>query len=109
MASVGSGLRQKSSPTSAFGDQRIQDFWRGASFWYADDGQELSYHLAQFILSAVYQGGSTPPDLINEFILAAGGSDDAGATAVREVLGFDFGELLERFLGEGDWNPVRPD
>ena len=89
-------------------EERIQAFWTGESFFFTDDGNELSYHLAQFILSAVYQGGATPPDMINEFILAAGGSDDAGATAAREVLGFDSGELLERFLGEGDWNPTRP-
>lgn len=84
----------------------IQAFWTGESFGFADDGHELSYHLAQFILNAIYQGGATPPDLINEFILQAGGSDDAGASAAREVLGFELGELLEHFLGEGDWDPV---
>jgi hypothetical protein len=31
-------------------EQNIQTFWAGHSFWSPDDGQELSYHLARFLL-----------------------------------------------------------
>ncbi|MFT5106040.1 MAG: hypothetical protein ACI9UA_001663 [Pseudoalteromonas tetraodonis] len=87
-------------------EERIQGFWTGESFCYTDDGQGLSYHLAQFVLNALYQGGSTPPGLINDFILAAGASNDAGFQAAQDVLGFDIGELLDRLLGSGNWFPM---
>ena len=59
---------------------------------------------AQFLLNALYQGGSTPADLINDFILNAK-PEDAGVSAARQVLDIDLVELLARFLGEGDWEP----
>ncbi len=85
-------------------EDAIRGFWRGESFWYADEGQELSYHLAQFLLSAIYQGGHTPTNLINEFVVAAA-IEDAGVTAAREVLGMDLPAVLQEFLGEGNWEP----
>lgn len=36
---------------------RIRAFWSGESFIFADEGQELSYHLARFILHGLHDGG----------------------------------------------------
>ncbi|MEM7147389.1 MAG: hypothetical protein AAF591_19900 [Verrucomicrobiota bacterium] len=88
--------------------EKIQEFWRGESFWRPDEGQELSYHLAQFLLSGLYQGGETPAEMINEFILETK-REDAGAAAAWKVFEVELGDMLGGLLGEGeDWNPGVP-
>lgn len=85
--------------------QRIMAFWSGESFGFADEGQELSYHLARFILHGLYNGGDTPRGVLDEFFLRAK-YDDAGQSAAIEVLGISLGECLVPLLGEGDWEPA---
>jgi hypothetical protein len=74
---------------------------------FADEGQELSYHLARFILHGLYDGGATPRGVLDEFFLRAK-YDDAGQGAALEVLGISLGECLVPLLGEGDWEPAGP-
>ena len=83
----------------------IQEFWQGVSFHRADDGQELSYHLARFILHALHEGGVTPREVMDEFFLQAK-HDDAGQSAAIEVLGISLGDCVASLLGEGDWEPA---
>jgi hypothetical protein len=85
-------------------EERIQAFWSGESFWFADDGQLLSYHLAQFLLNGLYEGGVTPPTLMNQFIREAS-HEDAGVTAAKKVLDIDLTKFLTNLLGEGTWAP----
>jgi hypothetical protein len=86
----------------------LQLFWRGESFSLPDDGQELSYHLARFILHGLHQGGSTPREVMDEFFLNAK-YDDAGQSAALEVLGISLGDCVVPLLGEGDWEPALTD
>ena len=85
-------------------EERMQEFWSGESFWLADDGQLLSYHLAQFLLNGLYQGGITPPALMNQFIREAS-HENAGVSAAKDVLDIDLTKFLTNLLGEGNWAP----
>ncbi len=82
--------------------EKIMAFWKGESFWYADEGQELSYHLAQFLFSAVLSGGETSPDELHGFVESAE-IRDAGFKAFRALFGHGLEDLLSEFLGPGDW------
>ena len=85
-------------------EQNIQTFWAGHSFWSPDDGQELSYHLARFLFAALYQGGTTDPSLVSDFV-SQSKREDAGQEAAIRCLGIDFGEVLTHLLGDGKWAP----
>lgn len=85
-------------------EENIQRFWTGRSFWSPDEGQELSYHLARFLFTALYQGGTTEPRLISEFISQAK-REDAGFESALRCLDIDLGEVLHHLLGEGRWQP----
>lgn len=82
----------------------LQDFWSGDSFHLPDEGQELSYHLARFILRGLHRGGVTPREKMNEFFLRAKYAD-AGEGAALEVLGVSLGDCVACLLGEGNWEP----
>lgn len=85
-------------------EESIQAFWAGRSFWSADAGQELSYHLARFLFTALYQSGTTDPCRVSEFISQAK-RDDAGHEAAIRCLDIDLGEVLGHLLGDGRWTP----
>lgn len=86
----------------------LQSFWTGESFYFPDDGQELSYHLARFVLHSLHQGGNTPREEMDRFFLSAT-HEDAGQAAALEVFGITLGECLEPLLGQGDWEPAIAD
>lgn len=88
-------------------EDRIQAFWKGDSFWAADEGQELSYHLCRFILNGLRGGGAIPDEDIRAFILKAS-YEDAGHAAAKSVLGVKLGDSLCGLLGDGNWNPILP-
>ncbi|MCW1925431.1 hypothetical protein OKA05_22915 [Luteolibacter arcticus] len=88
-------------------EKLLQSFWTGDSFGFPDDGQELSYHLARFILHSLHQGGTTPREEMDRFFLTAT-YEDAGQSAAQEVFGISLGECLVPLLGEGNWDPVSP-
>ena len=87
-------------------EEAIQAFWAGTSFWFPDEGQELSYHLSRFLFRALYQGGSVDPAAVGEFIKNAK-REDAGYLAAKDVLDIDLAEVLSHLIGEGDWRPNR--
>jgi len=81
----------------------IQEFWRGDSFTRPDEGNELSYALAQLLtVNLAHDYGR-----FREFVLASN-AQAGGAAAAREQLGIDLGDLVGAVLGEGDWSP-RPE
>ncbi len=85
-------------------EPKIQKFWAGTSFWLPDEGQELSYHLAQFLFKALYQSGTTPPQKVSEFISDVS-REDAGLESARKHLHLDLADILANLLGDGNWAP----
>ena len=80
--------------------ERLAKFWSGESFWSPDEGQELSYHLARFVLNALYRGGETPAAELTEFVQRAS-RDDAGHAAAREVLGVELDDVVRDLVDRG--------
>jgi len=83
---------------------RIQGFWRGETFWSPDEGQELSYHLAAFLLEAAAGRAGSDLAQLAEFVRNADRLDGGAAAAIGH-LDLAFGEVLEGLLGPGDWEP----
>ena len=90
----------------------IQQFWSGWSFLRGDDGNLLSYDLAQTMVAQLARDWTA----FERFALAAG-RDDGGAAAARDTLDVDLGALacllLDRDLDVA-WQPAphawrRPD
>jgi len=85
-------------------DERIQQFWTGASFRRQDDGNLLSYELARIMVAQM--GRDWPA--FEQFARHARRAD-AGAAAAREHLALDLGAyaslIVEREPGAG-WTPA---
>jgi hypothetical protein len=79
----------------------IDEFWSGASFYRADDGQRLSYSLAEVLVRNMISDFGKK---FNRFLVAAH-RDDAGNAAAREVFGVSLGDRMAQFLGPGNWQP----
>ena len=77
----------------------IQEFWSGKSFLRSDDGNMLSYDLAQRITGVAAHND----DAFRAFVLDAD-LGDAG-TSAEHWLGYPLEHLVIRVLGEGDWRP----
>lgn len=77
----------------------IQEFWSGKSFLRSDDGNMLSYDLAQRITGVAAHSD----DAFRAFVLDAD-LRDAGVSA-EHWLGYPLEHLAIRVLGEGDWRP----
>ncbi len=86
-----------------WGEEEIQEFWSGDSFSRPDEAQELSYHLAQFVVNSLSQD-------YDAFIQFANKANDidGGESAAIEVYGGSLGNLITQFFGVGDWSP-RPE
>ena len=82
--------------------ETIQEFWSGASFSRSDDGQRLSYQMAQILVSNISENA----DAFREFINLAN-FDDGGEAAMNQVYDLGLADLAASFLGEGDWQ-TRP-
>jgi len=83
--------------------ERMQEFWSGESFHRTDDGNALSYDLAQGIVALLGREWTS----FTRFVLGAK-RDDAGAAAARAALNLDLGELAAatlRFPARKDWSP----
>ena len=83
-------------------EDKIQEFWSGESFSRPDDGQHLSYHLAQFLVQSLSKEYRT----FKDFILQAD-YPDGGESAANTVYNNSLGYLVEGLLGNGDWAPNR--
>ena len=79
---------------------QIQEFWSGDSFFRPDEGQKLSYQLAQLMVGRF----SENYDSFVEFVNAAS-FEDGGEKPMKEVFGMSLGDLVAGFLGEGHWQP----
>jgi len=80
--------------------QTIQEFWRGDSFSRPDDGQKLSYQLAQILVTNLSRNYDAFTKYVNKANYA-----DGGEAAIEEVYGLSLGDMIYNFLGEGDWFP----
>ncbi|QDU42431.1 hypothetical protein Mal52_08920 [Symmachiella dynata] len=79
----------------------IDAFWSGESFYASDEGQELSYHLAQILYRNLV---SDYPKQIARFLNSANYSD-AGEAALVDVCGVSLCDRVTQFLGQGAWSP----
>jgi len=86
-----------------WGEKEIQQFWSGESFHRPDEGQELSYHLAQFAVNSL----SKDYEAFVQFVNAANFSD-AGESAAYKIFDGSLGNLIAQLFGEGEWSP-RPE
>ncbi len=83
---------------------KIQEFWSGKSFYRTDDGNLLSYDLAQKIVAQF----AADWEAFRAFALAADAAD-AGASAAADHLGLDLGEIAAALTGHApspDWTPT---
>lgn len=83
-------------------DKTIQTFWAGTSWYIPGESNELSYSLAEILLSLLSQDGLN----LIQFVKHADWRD-AGQDAALNFLGKDLGELAGEFLGPGMWRPQR--
>jgi hypothetical protein len=82
--------------------ENIQEFWSGISFRKPGDSNELSYSLAEIVLTLLLEQRGDWGAFLKQ---AEWG--DAGQTAAMDCLGTDLGNVMATFLGEGDWRPRR--
>lgn len=82
---------------SFWGDKEIQEFCSGKSFERPDEGQELSCHLAQFIVDSLSQDY----DKFIEFTNKAN-SSDGGEAAAKEVYGTSLKNIITQYFSEPD-------
>ncbi len=80
----------------------IQEFWSGISFRKPGDSNELSYSLAEIILTLLLERPGDWGTFFKQVQWA-----DAGQTAATDYLETDLGDVMSTFLGEGDWRPRR--
>ena len=78
----------------------IQEFWSGESFSRPDEGNELSYQLAQLIARSLAE----EHDAFYQFVSSAN-RDDGGEKALLGSFGVSLGDIIENVFGEGDWKP----
>jgi len=83
-----------------WGEKEIQEFWSGESFYRTDEGQELSYHLAQFAVNTLSQQYETFIQFAN-----SAHSNDGGEAAANEIYGGSLGNLISQYFGDGNWAP----
>ncbi|MCG8405868.1 MAG: hypothetical protein MI923_11795 [Phycisphaerales bacterium] len=83
----------------------LQKFWSGEAFGLSDQGQGLSYALAQVLVRNM---STDHGDRFFDFVQAAQ-ADDAGEAAAREHLKCGLADCVGQFLGEGDWAPRAAD
>lgn len=81
-------------------EDTMQEFWSGASFSRADEGNGLSYGLAHLLTTNLAHDF----ERFRGFALAAHAAD-AGESAARDHLGISLGHMVGALLGEGDWEP----
>lgn len=79
----------------------MQEFWTGHSFRRPDDGNLLSYDLADR-LTRLLSAGNYPR---YSALLRMAQRADSGAAAMREIYGLDPAELVAEVLGAGPWQP----
>ncbi|MAS93959.1 MAG: hypothetical protein CMO55_12260 [Verrucomicrobiales bacterium] len=84
--------------------ETIQQFWSGHSWEIPGDSFELSYSLATVVFRILEVDVSRSWDELKTFLTQAK-RDDAGEQATRAIFDLSLAEVIEAFLGEGDWAP----
>jgi hypothetical protein len=84
--------------------ETIQQFWSGMSFYRNDEGQHLSYELAEVLIRNLSDDCGKR---LFDFVEHASASD-AGQQALREACGVALEDCVAQFLGRGDWSPTLP-
>ncbi|MCC9644700.1 hypothetical protein LOC71_20700 [Rhodopirellula sp. JC740] len=79
--------------------QTINSFWSGESFSFPDEGQELSYGLAQVLFRNLM---SDFPEVVKD-ILNNASYVDAGNSAFLQFCNVSIADRAAQFLGNGDW------
>lgn len=82
----------------------IQDFWSGRAFHLGGDVPSLSYNLAVVLVRKIIAEFAPSRASFWAFARAARRTD-AGDAALREHIGLSLDELVQEFLGPGDWSP----
>jgi len=82
-------------------EQRIQEFWSGDAFFRPDQGQQLSYEMAQVLVTNLSKNYSAFQRFANKAHYA-----DGGEAAMLEVYDVGLGDLATGFLGHGSWQPT---
>ncbi len=75
-------------------DETMQQFWSGKSYLRADDGNLLSYDLAQRLIAHI----GRDHELLSRFVNLCS-SEDSGCQAALDVLGTSLGELTQEVIG----------
>lgn len=83
-----------------WGENEIQEFWSGDSFYRTDEGQRLSYQLAQFAVDALSKEYETFIQFANKAHFS-----DGGESAANEVYEGSLANLISNFFGDGEWLP----
>lgn len=78
-------------------EKTIQEFWSDRAFSRTDEDQELSYHLAQFMVNSLSQD--------YEGFVTNASFNDGGESALNEIFDASLVYLIEPVLGEGQWLP----
>ena len=79
----------------------IHSFWSGESYYFPDDGQELSYHLSQVLFRNLM---SDYPKMVKD-ILKSANFADAGNAAIINHCSVSLKNRASQFLGDGPWAP----
>jgi hypothetical protein len=82
-------------------ENTIQTFWTGEAFLLPDDGQELSYNLAQVLVRNLM---TDFPHKFTTFLNTAEDAD-AGDRALLAICNTTLSKRVAQFLGTGDWSP----
>ncbi|MFT5906638.1 MAG: hypothetical protein ACI9E1_002250 [Cryomorphaceae bacterium] len=85
-------------------ENTIQDFWSGEVWGRDSAGFELSYDLARILWKKIAVDLGATKEEIVEFIETVGW-EDSGKKAFKRIFDHTLGELVEDFLGEGNWEP----
>ena len=84
--------------------ETIQEFWSGQSWRSAGEDFNLCYNLAQVLWRKVTtQMSASTAELIG--LINGADYADAGEASFQNVFGLGVGDLVEDFLGEGNWSP----
>ncbi len=85
-------------------EKTIQEFWSGEVWYKAADAFGLSYELARILwIKIAVDIDATKAEII-EFIKTVN-RDDSGNAAFKAIFNYSLGDLVEDFLGEGNWAP----
>ena len=85
-------------------EETIQSFWAGTSFFIPGDSNELSYSLAEVFVKLICDRSTAATF---QTVLQSAHQNDAGQTAMLDLLDLDLGDVAGTFLGEGNWRPLR--